>query len=316
MPGKLGLTTRKLQTFVPRFRGSGYRGMVAMAAQSPSDPVLVIGGGMAGLGAALVSASCHEKRCGWGSNCGAQLQALTDAGAKVVLVEQGRGLGGRLCSRRGPEGTTFDHGAQYITSRGGAFDGYVARLEAEGLLHPWAAGRIGSIACSGSGQLDPATWQPYATDKRMLVGNPKNSAIGQRLAAMCGDRLVCHTALRAEALERCQGGWRLRVRPAKSQASCLPTDVQEDLYGEIQSRVFPYALTCMSGPSTAKLLRGVQDAFAAEAAAVSHNVCWALLAAFRQAGGRVSCRSSASATTTLPLSLQVAAVRVPCPSAR
>ena len=57
--------------------------------------VLVIGAGMAGLIAA------------------AELQR---AGRRVLVLDKGRGVGGRLASRRIGE-ASFDHGAQFITAR-------------------------------------------------------------------------------------------------------------------------------------------------------------------------------------------------------
>lgn len=67
----------------------------AGAAAAHGAHVAVVGGGFAGLAAA---------------------KELADAGANVTLVEQGRGLGGRVCSRRATVGgghpLTFDHGAQ------------------------------------------------------------------------------------------------------------------------------------------------------------------------------------------------------------
>ena len=57
--------------------------------------VLVIGAGMAGLVAA------------------AELQR---AGRRALVIEKGRGVGGRLASRRIGE-ASFDHGAQFITAR-------------------------------------------------------------------------------------------------------------------------------------------------------------------------------------------------------
>ena len=66
--------------------------------EQPTD-VLVIGAGMAGLIAA------------------AELQR---AGRRVVVLDKSRGVGGRLASRRF-DGATFDHGAQFITTRNPRF---------------------------------------------------------------------------------------------------------------------------------------------------------------------------------------------------
>ena len=64
--------------------------------------VLVVGGGMSGLGAAAT---------------------LVSAGVSTLLVEQGRGVGGRVCSRRerGPHGElSFDHLLAAAVARPGA----------------------------------------------------------------------------------------------------------------------------------------------------------------------------------------------------
>jgi renalase len=33
-----------------------------------------------------------------------------------IVFDKGRGIGGRLATRRAPDGRQFDHGAQYITA--------------------------------------------------------------------------------------------------------------------------------------------------------------------------------------------------------
>ena len=57
-----------------------------------SFDVAVVGAGMAGLSAA---------------------RALVDAGRSVVVFDKGRGIGGRMATRR-LGAAVFDHGAQYF----------------------------------------------------------------------------------------------------------------------------------------------------------------------------------------------------------
>ena len=66
-----------------------------MDATEQTTDVLVIGAGMAGLIAAA---------------------ELRRAGRRVLVLDKSRGGGGRLASRR-IDGATFDHGAQFITTR-------------------------------------------------------------------------------------------------------------------------------------------------------------------------------------------------------
>ena len=66
-----------------------------MKATEHTTQVLVIGAGIAGLVAAA-----EIQRAGW----------------RVLVIDKGRGVGGRVASRR-IGGATFDHGAQFITTR-------------------------------------------------------------------------------------------------------------------------------------------------------------------------------------------------------
>ncbi|MEM6905266.1 MAG: FAD-dependent oxidoreductase, partial [Pseudomonadota bacterium] len=77
---------------------------------------LIIGAGMAGLACA---------------------RALTDAGHRVTVLDKGRGVGGRLATRRTEDGWQFDHGAQYIAASGTPFREAMAGMAEAGSLAPW-----------------------------------------------------------------------------------------------------------------------------------------------------------------------------------
>lgn len=80
--------------------------------------VLVIGAGLSGLVAA---------------------RELTAAGARVVVVDKGRSVGGRLATRR-IGGARLDHGAQFFTVRGDDFRSVVDDAIDAGVVHEWCKG--------------------------------------------------------------------------------------------------------------------------------------------------------------------------------
>lgn len=59
------------------------------------------------------------------------------AGWQVAVVDKGRGVGGRMATRRRDEGV-FDHGAQYFTARTDEFRSRIAAWEQAGLVIEWA----------------------------------------------------------------------------------------------------------------------------------------------------------------------------------
>ena len=67
---------------------------------------------------------------------------LHQAGLAVRVYDKGRGVGGRMATRRvadGPaRGVIFDHGAQYITARDPAFVDAIQRWGAAGVVSTWA----------------------------------------------------------------------------------------------------------------------------------------------------------------------------------
>ncbi|TNC08952.1 FAD-dependent oxidoreductase [Methylobacterium terricola] len=62
---------------------------------------------------------------------------LRGAGRSVVVLDKGRGPGGRMATRRGPEGLRFDHGAQYFTARDPRFIALVQGWTARGVAASW-----------------------------------------------------------------------------------------------------------------------------------------------------------------------------------
>lgn len=83
--------------------------------------ILVIGAGMAGLACAT---------------------ELARSGARVIVLDKGRGPGGRMAARRveiAGETVSFDHGAQYFTARDAGFRAVVADWEQAGVVARWPA---------------------------------------------------------------------------------------------------------------------------------------------------------------------------------
>ncbi len=88
-----------------------------MKTDSPLD-VIVIGAGLSGLLAAA---------------------GLQSGGVRVLVLDKGRGVGGRLATRRTDAGV-FDHGAQFFTARDPQFQMRVEAWQKAGIVEAWATG--------------------------------------------------------------------------------------------------------------------------------------------------------------------------------
>ncbi|MEQ1853629.1 MAG: FAD-dependent oxidoreductase [Chthoniobacteraceae bacterium] len=144
-----------------------------MDATEQTTDVLVIGAGMAGLIAA------------------AELQR---AGRRVLVLDKGRGVGGRLASRR-IDGATFDHGAQFITTRDPRFAAVLELGRRDGMVEEWCRGFAGGVD-------GHARWR----------GKPAMSAMAKHLAL--GLDLLLETPV--AALRRTGDRWRAEITTGRT----------------------------------------------------------------------------------------------------
>ena len=123
--------------------------------------IAIIGAGMAGLSCAKV---------------------LNGAGHDITIFEKSRGIGGRLATRRTPDGLKFDHGAQFFTVRTEPFREFLA-----GETLKWPARR------------------DFAQDKDWHMGAPDMKSFLRTIAGSLNIQLET----RIEAITFDDGQWRL-----------------------------------------------------------------------------------------------------------
>jgi predicted NAD/FAD-dependent oxidoreductase len=128
--------------------------------------VLILGAGMSGLMAA---------------------RDLVQAGRRVLVVDKGRGIGGRMAYRRIGE-AIFDHGAQYVSARDERFCRVVEALAEQGMMAAWSESMPGLPG-------DHLRWR----------GAPHMKAIPVALSS--GIEVVCGTKI--DSIHRHGNGWRV-----------------------------------------------------------------------------------------------------------
>jgi len=89
---------------------------------------IIIGAGMAGIACA---------------------RALKDAGSDPQILDKGRGIGGRLATRRTQEGWHFDHGAQYIRATSKHFAAAIEAAVSSWEINDKPAPLVGTPGMSG-----------------------------------------------------------------------------------------------------------------------------------------------------------------------
>jgi predicted NAD/FAD-dependent oxidoreductase len=188
--------------------------------------IIIIGGGMAGLSAAT---------------------ALAPTGKRVIVLDKGRGPGGRMATRRAEiagESLRFDHGAQYFTARDPAFRDTVAAWEQAGVAARWPA--AGEDA-----------W----------VGTPGMNACVKALA----DGLDVRWGVRAGRLTRAGGLWHIEAEAENFTAPtvlvAVPAEQAAVLLADAAPHLAALAQEVVSAPCWA-----VMAAFAAPLACAADTV--------------------------------------------
>ena len=141
-------------------------------------------------------------------------RTLVDHDVDVTVFDKGRGVGGRLATRR-IGAHTFDLGAQYFTVRDERFQRWVRAWVEDGACAPWR-GRI--VAVGGTGDAP----RPVEAFER-LVGTPDMSEIARRLAV----GLSVHRGCRVDRIARVDGALRLWGRTAPPGVTLGPTSTEE-----------------------------------------------------------------------------------------
>jgi renalase len=187
---------------------------------------LVIGAGLAGLTVA---------------------RHLRERGVDLVVIEKSRSPGGRIATRRSDFGS-FDHGAQYLTSRTPEFTATVNRLVQTGNLAPWRP----------DGKDSARPW---------WVGQPGMSAFCKTLAEDLDLRLETE----ATRITRANGRYAVRVETREAAATTVSA-----------ARI----IAAIPAPQAAELLSPLDSAFGASQN-VRMAPCWAAMLAFETRLDRV-----------------------------
>lgn len=190
------------------------------APKTHSPRIAIIGAGMAGI-------SCAD--------------ALQRYDLAVTLFDKSRGIGGRLATRRTDSGDSFDHGAQYITTRSADFSAFVDRLRQAGAAAEWQP------------RLSTDTSKHHA----WFVGTPGMSALLKPLT----QDLDIHLSTTVSALGRSGNGWQLRTADGTLSESY---DVVISTAPAVQTRA----------------LFAVDPAMQTSLDAISMAPCWTLMATF------------------------------------
>lgn len=202
-----------------------------MVENNGSAPVAIVGAGMAGLAAA---------------------RRLRADGFAVTLFDKGRGVGGRMATRRAGD-VCFDHGAQFFTARGERFRAAVAQWCAAGVAAPWQAAATNAATETPAGDPSP---------EPLFVGTPGMTAPCRALAAGLPVVLGCTVT----GLHRNGAGYGLSTAAGTIDAP--------------SGAGFAAVLLAMPAPQALPLVAPLLPGWAGPLESMRYAPCWALMAGF------------------------------------
>ena len=186
---------------------------------------------------------------------------LRDAGWRVTVLDKGRGVGGRMSTRR-IGGAGFDHGAQFFTVRGDRFENLVNGWLEEGAAAEWSRG-----FADARGVANPDGHPRYRGSEGM-TSIPKHLAAsldvrtGERVTRV--DRTDDGWAVACESGGSASGGALLLTAPvpqslalAESGNHALPRGVRQQLAGVSYDPCLAL-MALLDGPSPVPEPGGVQ----------------------------------------------------------
>jgi renalase len=136
------------------------------------NTTLILGAGLSGLTAAR------------------QLHA---AGKRVLILDKGRGVGGRLATRRADDGVRFDHGAQYFTARDSRFIAAVDEWKTAGVAQVWTD----DFSATASRNTGPQPKYPRYRGTEGMAGVAKFLAMG----------LDVRSGVKVVSMKQLETGW-------------------------------------------------------------------------------------------------------------
>jgi predicted NAD/FAD-dependent oxidoreductase len=215
-----------------------YHARVTEPRFAPAQHVAIIGAGISGLSAARV---------------------LQDHGLKVTVFDKGRGIGGRMSTRRIDGGITFDHGAQYFTARDPRFKNLVDSWIEQNLVAKWpdqSRGNDQKIVVLEGGDVKS---QSNSDDRFVAV--PAMNAICKHLA----QGIEIQTQARVGKIDRVEGDLENGV----------------EVFDDAGDSLGQFKRVIVSAPAeqTAELLVNF-TAIAEPIANIEMNPCWATMVAF------------------------------------
>lgn len=173
-------------------------------------------------------------------------QLLARFQVKVTIFEKSRGVGGRMATRRFDTGITFDHGAQYFTTRDPEFASQVEQWRTTGVAAEWK-GKIVSLENGVSTELN----EPRAR----YVGTPSMNAIAKALAT----KLEVQTSATVQSILRNEGQW-------------MVMDSTGSIHGP-----FDYVISSAPPIQTQTLMGELSPSLAQPLSSVVMAPCWAVM---------------------------------------